>query len=522
MFMIIFIISKYYLKNLPRAVRIRLIIQTLGGAFVKFGQMLALRSDLISSALAYEFLNLLDRMPPIPKEEIRTAVHQELGKEIEEIFMDFKFSPLATASFAQVHRAVTFANEQIVVKIQRPQIAQILESDFKILYFLASFIDFFGYKSPVRAKDMFREFAQWTWRELDYLLEAKNAENLQIQQKNSLIVKFPKIFWECTTKKILVEEFIEGMNIKNLLLENKPLESFDPKIVSHRLVENAMREYFLWGRFHADPHAGNIMINGNSIGYVDFGIVGEGTLEQRIAMANFVKHTANKNYPQAITAFLHLGLTERFCRDLPYLLGDEKFMDLFIRGVGVFKQIVTKRFAKIVNLWHEAIGKNDAPLSKKSAAKVFLKFLRIARSYRISLNPQIVIFIKTLIAVDTISLTLNPQFNLVQTIQQVFNQSEYAGLFSPEAVGISNSGLAQLDKPVAKKDPHKTQTLKDYYKEWFYEFAEKHEKEFRVAFKMEEQKNINKKLTEVNVGKEKLPYWIIDIQQALDHKDKLP
>ena len=517
MFMIIFIISKYYLKNLSSAVRIRLIIQNLGGAFVKFGQMLALRSDLISSALAYEFLNLLDRMPPIPKEEIRATVRQELGKEIEEIFLYFEFSPLATASFAQVHRAVTFTSEQVVVKVQRPEIIQILKSDFEILRFLARLIDFFGYKSPVRAKDMFNEFAKWTWRELDYLLEAKNAENLRIQQKYSLETKFPKIFWQYTTKKILVEEFIEGTNIKNLLLVNKLMESFDPKMVSHRLVENAMLEYFLCGRFHADPHAGNIIVNGNSIGYVDFGIVGEGTLEQRIAMANFVKNTVDKNYAKAITAFLHLGLVEQFCRDLPYLLGDGKFTDLFIKGLDILKQIITKHFAKIVNLWHETIGKNGVPFSEKSAAKVFLKFLRIARIYRISLNPQIVIFIKTLIAVDAISLTLNPQFNLVQTIRQVFNQPQYVGLFSPESTEILNNRLAQLDKPVAKKDPDKTQKLKDYYKEWFFKLAEKHEREFRVAFKMEKEKITNKKPTEINVGKEKLPNWIIDIQQSLKH-----
>ena len=509
-FHIFFTILKFYFLELPKEARIRKILEELGGAFVKFGQILALRSDLVSENLALELLHLLDEMPQIPEEKIRQIIEQELGRPAEEVFSSFDKAPLASASFAQVYRACTWNNEQVIVKIQRPGMAEVIRIDIKIFYCLAWLLDFFGYFGPLRPKQAVKEFSKWTLLELDYLREAKMAEYFKLHAPPG--VKIPKVFWSLTTKNILVEEYMEGISLKQLLI-NKPPSFFNPKLISSRLIENIMHQYFILGQFHGDPHAGNIIISrDNALNLVDFGIVGQNTFQSRIAMAHFVQYAMNKDYNKAFTAFLHLGAARQLQKHLPYLINDKGFMDRFMKYFPVFKTILSKKFARITGKWHKAIISQSAAFSEKSAAKTFLKFLKMAGIYRITVSSEIVLFIKTLIAADALSLKINPEFNLAETINRVFKQPEYAELFSMEA---KFKLIEPLKTTLPKKNSEKTESLKDYYAEWFYQIMEKHKKEFSNELSKQELLKSPVRLADEPIKPGKVPDWLIKMRQAL-------
>ena len=476
-----------------------MIFQNLEGVFIKLGQILALRSDIVSGPLALELLNLLDQANQIPWKTVREVISHELSGKPKEVFLEFEETPIAAASFAQIHRAKTWDGEAVIVKVQRPEILKQIEIDFLLLRRFARLIDWF-WSSPVKARKIISEFEAWTKQELDYIQEGKNCEALG----------GPKVFWQYTTKRILVEEFVEGVSLKEVIANPYLFSEIDGELISKKLIEDTMRQYFLNGFYHADPHPGNILVNNhNSLVYVDFGIVGTNQLEQRLAMANFVRHAISGNYHMAVSFFLHLGTVKRLKADLPYLLQDEKFMDLFTAGLAVLKNAVIDRFARIMDRWFRAVASRQALFHEKSAAKTFLEFLRLAGSYGIVLDRELVIFVKTLAAVDAISLKINQNFNLLAVIREVFAQPEYASLFNRE-------GLAVLDlvwdksETVLKKDSEKNVILKEYYLNWFARIAERHEKQFRQAFKKQERKE----QPAPAAGQS----WIASMQQALKHK----
>ncbi len=504
-------VIRYGLSSHPRPVKIRLILQSLGGAFVKLGQILALRADIVSEALARELLNLLDQLSPVSGHTVQQILRQELRGEVKDLFQKFDFLPLASASLAQVHRATMWTGEEVVVKVQRPEIAGILQTDFQILVWAGRVLDLLGSPLPIPAKRVVKEFIDWTGKELDFRKEAENAERLQQIQTKLEGVIIPKIFSQYTTRRVLVEEFIPGQTLKAILVTDA-FSSFDPARLAALLIESTMQQYFLLGSFHADPHAGNLIAKGNGmLGYVDFGIIGRASLEHRVAMANFVRHTVQKNYPAAITAFLHLGLVKRLTSDLPYLLVEEGFMNLFTQGLGVFKTVVIKKFAKIVNRWHEAVADKEAGFGEKSAAGTFLRFLRMVSRLRLRLEPDILLFIKTLIAVDAICLKLNPAFNLPHTIKQVFTKPSYSFLFAPQSLATLNQPLEQLT--ICSNNQEKTDKLKEYYWDWLSAIITWDESAFRKALHAGKEKEVTYPSPSPRDGG--LPSWIVEMQKSM-------
>lgn len=511
-FQIFLTVLKYSAINAPRPVKIRLIFQDLKGAFVKLGQILALRSDVVSTELAFELLKLLDDMDSISESEVEGVFRREFGKSPEEIFAKFEKTPIAVASFGQVHKALTFDGQTVAVKIQRPEIQKTVLADLKLIKFAAQLVDALGLVKGLSATKVAREFTRWTWDELNYLQEAEQADFLQAQEQGAN-VKFPKIFWPYTTKKILTEEFIEGRSIKELLSGNTV---HDARELSRLLIANTVHQYFLGTRFHADPHAGNILVDEGRLAYVDFGIVGKNRLEHRIAMANFVKYSVDKNYDRAITAFLHLGFVQKFSQDLPYLLTDQSFMESFTEAFPIFKDIASRRFAKIMDRWHGALEHPALPFVERSAAKTFLEFLQMIQTYQLAMHEEVVLFLKTLIAVDAISLQINPQFNLVKTIQEIFAEAEYASLFSKEAFAALDRPLVEL-KVTPVPDSERAQKLKDYYEDWLLAIYEMHEQEFSQAWKKKTQEIKKPPVSK----KDGLPEWIVEMHKVLKHSKGL-
>jgi len=254
--------------------RLRLTLERLGPTFIKFGQVLSVRPDLIPKSYIKELEILQDKVPEFPYSIVEEQIKKELGKEINEIFLNFGKKPIASASISQVHKATLKNGKIVAVKIQRPDVRKIMESDIEIMFYVAKLLEKRVPKirkfNPVQ---IIKEFANWTEKELDFRREAINAKRFKKNFASDKKVKIPEIFDNFTTNKILVMEFIEGIELHNIKQIKKKGINLRPLI--DKGFEAILTMVFIHGFFHADPHPGNIIITkDNKIAFVDFGIVG--------------------------------------------------------------------------------------------------------------------------------------------------------------------------------------------------------------------------------------------------------
>jgi ubiquinone biosynthesis protein len=279
-------------------------LEALGPSFIKLGQFLSVRPDLISEEFCDEFRKLQDNVPPFPCAEVRAELEKELERDPSEVFSEFDEIPVAAASVAQVHHARLRTGEEVAVKVQRPGIRAEIEADILIMLFFAVLLDKL---MPSLRKNqlvmLVHEFSRWTDRELDFREEAKHALHFSYHLAGYQGIKIPQVSLNLTTERLLVMEFIHGVNI----LEAAP-ESFDKQIVAHRIAESMLRQIFLHGFFHADPHAGNIfLLERNTIAYVDFGIVGYLPQDLREATFDILYGMARGDIGRVIESFIEMA-----------------------------------------------------------------------------------------------------------------------------------------------------------------------------------------------------------------------
>lgn len=267
-------IGKYLKTRQPRVsrpARARETLERLGPTFIKFGQFLSIRPDLVPQEYCDELRKLQDQVPPFPFETVRREMEQELGRNPDEVFKEFVEQPVAAASVAQVHRARLPDGKEVAVKLQRPGIRERMEEDILIMLFLAHVMERLvpGLRKN-RLVMLVHEFSRWTARELDFRNEARNALLSACYFTGYPGVHIPGVFLELTTERLLVMEYVHGSNVLQA-----PPGSFDNKAAARLLAESMLKQVFVDGFFHGDPHAGNIFVKPEGgIAYVDFGIVG--------------------------------------------------------------------------------------------------------------------------------------------------------------------------------------------------------------------------------------------------------
>lgn len=299
-------IRRYLRTNRPKKSAPEIAKQTLerlGPTFVKFGQFLSIRPDLVAPEFCDEFRKLQDKVPPFALAQAREALWQELGRDPAEIFREFDATPVAAASVAQVHRARLTTGEEVAVKIRRPGVRRQMEEDILIMLFFAHLIDRFV---PALRKNqlvmLVEEFSRWTDRELDFYAEGKHALQFSHCFAGYRGVRIPRVHLELSTERLLVMEFIHGVN---------PLEapegSINRKAVARLIADSMLKQIFVDGFFHGDPHAGNILVIGRkTIAYLDFGIVGYLTQELREWTFDVLYRMARAEVPRVIDSFLEL------------------------------------------------------------------------------------------------------------------------------------------------------------------------------------------------------------------------
>ncbi len=365
--------------------RLCVAFEELGPTFVKLGQMLGSRPDLVTPGVAQVFQRLQDQVRPLPTSEIREMIEKEFEDSIVSLFAEFDDAPLAAASIAQVHRATLHTGESVVVKIQRPGIERVIETDLSILFLLAKLAE--RYIPEISAFDpvaIIDEFAGTVKRATDFIEEGHNIDAIGNQFKESNDILIPKVFWELSSKRVLTMEWIEGIPIKNVhRLEE---EGYDLKRVCEIGVDAFFRQVFIHGLFHADLHGGNILVlPENRIAFIDFGEVGRIGSNAQTSIAHLFVSLLARDFTSVAREYMELGTIKgsvdvaRFADDL------EKFLSpLFGR------KISEVRFAEILT---RAAG--------------------IAADHQIRLPRDLVLVGKVIVTMEDIVRKLDPEFDIL-------------------------------------------------------------------------------------------------------------
>ncbi|MCE3259707.1 MAG: hypothetical protein K0S12_1348 [Bacteroidetes bacterium] len=293
--------------------KMRLVCEELGPTFVKFGQILSNRPDLLPAPLIKELEKLQDGVPPIPGEQAVEVLEKELGKTTAELFQEFSKEPFASASMAQVHKAQLKTGEKVVLKIQRPGIMDVIKSDILVMYYLA---ELFSKRIPsLRSFDpvgLVKNFEESIMKELDFIHESVNIQRFHNNVLNDGVeeakIHSPVVYPQYTTSKVLCMEYVEGIKISDVakLREN----GLDPEVIADRLLHSYFRQIFEYGFFHADPHPGNLLVlPGNIICFLDYGMMGNIIRKDLEALASLFLAVKAKDTRRIIRAIQQLSDT---------------------------------------------------------------------------------------------------------------------------------------------------------------------------------------------------------------------
>ncbi len=378
-------------KHLTRGMRIRLALEALGPIFVKFGQILSTRRDLLPDDIALELAKLQDEVAPFSGEEARKILEQAYNRPLTEVFAHFETTPLAAASIAQVHVARLHNGREVVVKVLRPGIKTVICKDIELLYFFADLTSrYWSEGKRLRPREVIAEFEKNLQDELDLIREAANAAQLRRNFKDTDLLYVPEIEWDYTLTNVMVMERINGTSISEITMLKR--QGVDLKHLANIGVEIFFTQVFRDNFFHADMHPGNIFVNTNnpfkpSYIAVDFGIMGTlSTEDQHYLAANFL-------------AF--------FQRDY------RRVAELHVHSEWVPPNTRIEEFEGAIRSVCEPIF--DKPLKEISFGMVLLRLFQTARRFNMEIQPQLVLLQKTLLNIEGLGRQLYPDLDLWKT-----------------------------------------------------------------------------------------------------------
>jgi predicted unusual protein kinase regulating ubiquinone biosynthesis (AarF/ABC1/UbiB family) len=267
----------------------------LGPTFIKIGQSMGTRADLLPLPFVVALGELQDQVPPFPNEIAFARIEKELGRKINEVYAEFELEPVAAASLGQVYRARLYTGEEVAVKVQRPNLEATIKGDLEILNKVANFAERFPQLNEnADWSGMLREFNQTIHEEMDYAAEGHNAERFRENFRNWSNIHVPKIFWNATTRKVLTMEFIHGTKVTDL--EGQRQQNISPEKVNRLLIKTYLKQLLEDGFFHADPHPGNLLVMADGrLAFFDFGMVGRIMPELQAKMIDAFFHVVGKD-----------------------------------------------------------------------------------------------------------------------------------------------------------------------------------------------------------------------------------
>jgi ubiquinone biosynthesis protein len=366
-------------------VRVRLVLEELGPTFIKFGQILSSRRDLIPDDLYCELCKLQDNVPPFDGKEAKAIVEKELGKPIKSLFSSFNEKPLAGASIAQVHKAKLRDGTVVAVKVQRPDIKKVMELDLAILKDLASFADkHIPEISGMNPVGVVREFSETLIKELDFNQEANNATRFRDQFEGNPKIKVPKIYPEFSTSHVLTMEFISGLNVNDL--EALDEAGIDKKKLARNMTDLIYQQVLEHGFFHGDPHPGNMYIQPDGVvALLDYGMMGNLTPSFRTALAQLLSGLAKDDSQQVMSAILEIS-EERYTDEPQKMLA----------AVEAFSDLHLSQSLSDINLSH-----------------VLNKMLELLRDNKLRMKATFYLGVKALTQIEAVGRALDPELNFV-------------------------------------------------------------------------------------------------------------
>jgi ubiquinone biosynthesis protein len=306
--------------------RIRLVLEELGPSFIKLGQLMSTRADIFPPEYVEEFKKLQDRVSPIPFDDIRRVIEEELQRPISDIFQTIDEESIAAASVAQVHKATLFTGQKVAVKIIRPDIEKQIREDIRLMYYAADKIEkTMEIGRVVGAMNIVEEFERLIFKELDMFIEAGSIDKFSYNFKDIDEIYIPRVYWDYTTKSVLVMEHIEGIKMDRV--EELTAHGIDPDEIAMIGLRTFCRQIMEVGFFHADPHPANtIVMYDGRVSLIDFGITGYLDEEAMLQLANLFLGFAERDYDMIMDGLLDAGLIDEESIDLNSFRMDLKDM----------------------------------------------------------------------------------------------------------------------------------------------------------------------------------------------------
>jgi len=375
--------------------RLRLMFEELGPSFIKLGQVLSCRPDLLPVEYARELSRLTDSVAPFPFEQAKEIIERELGGRLEQFFLEFDPRPVAAASIAQVHPAVLIDGTEVMVKIQRPNIGQIIDRDISILAGIAELMDAYVPEIAVHnPRGIVAEFSRTIHRELDFFVEAANAARLRASFEGSDILVIPRVFPDMTTKHVLVLERVEGIRLNDF--DRIDREGYDRRDITKKGAEAYFKMIFQDGFFHGDPHPGNIFVLPDGrIALVDFGIMGRVTEENMQYFADTIIAIVDRDLDKLVDQYVNFGF-----------LTDETV------DVAKLRTELKEDLGEILEPYYAGMTIRQIDLG------AYLERLtQISMRFKLRMPQNLYLVNKTLLTVEGILRQIDPEFNLIEAAQ---------------------------------------------------------------------------------------------------------
>jgi ubiquinone biosynthesis protein len=399
-------------------VQLREAFEELGPTFIKFGQVLSGRPDLITASYANEFKKLQDEVPPFPFEEAKRIIETELDAPLDSLFLDFEKVPAAAASIAQVHHATLLDGTDVVVKVQRPKIQENIEQDIQILKGLAALIDKHIPEARVyNPTAIVEEFARTVRREMDFCMEADNALKFTDIFRGSETIYIPQVFGAHSSKRVLTLERITGIRID--MIAELDAAGFDRHVLASSGANAFFKQVFDDGFFHADPHPGNMFVmKDGKIGLVDFGIVGRLTEENREVIADTFLALVEKDFDKLVRQYIYMGF-----------VSDDVDLDTFRRG---FK-------ADLVDLIEPLYTKK---LGQIKISDYLERITGIATKHGLQFPRELILMNKALLIMEGLGRELDPDFNFMEAARP-YAHKLVMGKYAPGRIGMKVKKAAE-------------------------------------------------------------------------------
>ena len=374
-------------RGFPSPVRIRKLLEELGPSFIKLGQLMSTRADIFPPAYIKELTRLQDRVPPVPVKEIETVIQKELQQSVNEIFAEFEHQATAAASVAQVHKATLKNGETVAVKVIRPDIEKKIREDIRLMYYLGRKVEStFEIARVIGIINLVKEFERTIFRELDMFIEAGSIQRFSENFKKIDEIYIPKVYWDYTSKSVLVMEHIVGIKMDQV--DQIIAHGLDPKEVAMIGLRSFSRQLMELGFFHADPHPGNtIVMYDGTVGLVDFGITGYLDNETMTQIANLFLGYAEHDYDMVMNAFTDAGLIDPDKINLKSFRIDLKDMSEPFYG---------------------------RSLSTISVKDVYDQVMQLITKYRIRLPRNLLLLFKTMIQTEALGKILGSDASLLE------------------------------------------------------------------------------------------------------------